>query len=155
MFHQPYHRRAQRHHTEISCNIIGPSWDEPVTHHATNLSAHGMWVRTSFPFTEGQHVVVSFQPPPASRGPKDMRQPKLTVFAKVTRSVRVDRPGSLEGTLAGPPGMGLQFCDLSRPERRALQRCLRSMPESSAADRRVVERSRGAPSAWRPTRGRG
>ena len=45
------------------------------------------------------------------------------------------KAGTVEGTVEGSSGMGLQFCDLSRPERRALQRCLRAMPEAEALAR--------------------
>lgn len=151
MIQLPYHRRAERHPVELPCSIVGSSWDEPVMFHASSLSAHGMFVPTSFPLRPGEHVVVSFEPPAANRGPKAWREPKLTVFARVARAVPVRRPGSLEGKLEGRPGMGLHFCDLSRPERRALQRCLRSMPRSSTPDHAARP---GVPSAWRFNRGR-
>jgi hypothetical protein len=146
-----YHRRAQRHAVEVPCSIIGPNWDEPVRFQATSMSAHGMFVHTSFPFEEGQDVVVSFRPPPSNRGPKAWRNPDLTVFARVVRAVEVRKAGSVRGRLEGRPGMGLQFTDLSRPERRALQRCLRSMPQASAPDGAT---GRGAPAAWKLRRGR-
>lgn len=146
-----YHRRAQRHAVDVPCQIIGPNWDEPVRFQAVSLSAHGMFVRTSFPYTEGQHVVVSFRPPPSNRGPKAWRRPSLTVFARVVRTVKVRRANSLRAKVEGRSGMGLQFTDLSRPERRALQRCLRSLPEASAPDGAT---RRGAPAVWRLRRGR-
>ncbi|MBW2528625.1 MAG: PilZ domain-containing protein [Deltaproteobacteria bacterium] len=146
-----YHRRAQRHAVEVPCSIIGSSWDEPVGFHTTSLSAHGMFVPTSFPLSEGQHVVVSFRPPPSNRGPKAWRNPALTVFARVVRTVAVRKASSVRATLEGKPGMGLQFTDLTRPERRALQRCLRSLPEASSPDGAT---SRGAPAAYMLRRGR-
>ena len=62
MFTIPYVRRAQRHSVDLPCNIIGSTWDEPLAHHVTDLSAHGMWVRTSFPLPRGEQVVVEFEP---------------------------------------------------------------------------------------------
>jgi hypothetical protein len=67
MLELPYARRAQRHLVDLPCSIIGPGWDEPVTYQTTELSAHGMWVRTSFPFRQGEHVIVQFRPPAAAR----------------------------------------------------------------------------------------
>lgn len=146
-----YHRRAQRHAVDVPCTIIGPNWDEPIRFRASSLSAHGMFIRTSFPYREGEHVVISFRPPPANRGPKIWRQPDLTVFARVVRTVPVRKASSVRSKLEGRPGMGLQFTDLSRPERRALQRCLRSMPAVSAPEGAT---GRGAPAAWKLSRGR-
>ena len=121
----PYARRAQRHVVDLPCSIIGPVWDEPVTYQATELSAHGMWVRTSFPFRPGDHVVVQFRPPTAARGPRAWRTFEVNVFARVARAEQgVGQCARLDGR----KGMALEFCDLARGERRALQRGLRAVP---------------------------
>ncbi len=125
MVELPYARRAQRHLVELHCSIIGPNWDEPIRFSATDLSAHGMWVETSFPYPRGEHLVVEFRPPPSKRGPRSWRQPLLMPFARVTRT---ERAAIRDGKVLRRGGMGLEFCDLSRDERRALQRCLRTTP---------------------------
>jgi len=134
MLELPYARRAQRHAVDLPCSIIGPGWDEPVTYQATELSAHGMWVRTSFPYRAGEHVIVQFRPPVAARGPRTWRDFEVNVFARVARTARQAGPALMPD---GRKGMALEFCDLGRAARRALQRSLRGVPvlqiESQAA----------------------
>jgi hypothetical protein len=149
MVEQPYARRVQRHTVELPCSIIGPNWDEPVTFAVSDLSARGMWVRTTFPFRRGEHVVVEFRPPRSKRGPRALRAPLLMPFAKVTRA---ERPKVEGGKVVRRGGMGLEFCDLSRDERRALQRCLRATP--TLRDQRDDERPRDSGHGWQTIRGR-
>ena len=142
MLEVPYARRAQRHVVDLPCSIIGPDWDEPVTYQATELSAHGMWVRTSVPFRAGEHVVVQFRAPTTARGPRAWRSFEVNAFARVARTVRHAGPVLMAD---GRKGMALEFCDLDRAERRALQRSLRGVPVlPSEVERSALELLRPA-----------
>ena len=150
MLEVSYNRQAQRRAVDIACTIIGPRWDEPLTYRMTDLSPGGMWVRTTFPLPEGEHVVVAFRPPPVQRGSKAVPSSELMLFARVARAERA-RVGS--GARHRTGGMGLEFCDLGRADRRKLQRSLRYLP---VCDRRVDEQL-CAPLPvlpWREVRGR-
>ncbi len=114
-----YARRSDRRATDLSCEVVRRTWDEPIRHRVTELSPHGAWIKTSFPLQLGEHVVLCFSPP--KRGKQD----ELTVFAQVTRSVRARES---DGIRHG--GMALEFIDLGKTERRALQQSLRGLPNS-------------------------
>jgi len=117
MIEHNYARRSDRRATDVPCDLVRRTWDQPVRHRVTEMSPHGVWIQTSFPLRVGEQVVLSFAPP---RG----RQPsEMTVFAQVTRSVR---PCKREGKPVG--GMALEFIDLTKTERRTLQRGLRGLP---------------------------
>ena len=117
MIEHNYARRCDRRATDVPCELVRRTWDRPVRHRVTEMSPHGVWIQTTFPLRVGEQVVLSFAPP---RG----RQPReLTVFAEVTRAVR---PNKRAGMPLG--GMALEFIDLSKPERRLLQRSLQALP---------------------------
>jgi hypothetical protein len=107
----PYARRASRRDVELSCDVICSDWDEPFTHSMNDLSAYGVWLRTSFPRQVGETVVLSFRPP------KWGGQRELNVFARVAR-VKLARRGTT-GRRTG--GMGLVFTDLTGAEKRMLE----------------------------------
>lgn len=117
MIEHNYARRSDRRATDVPCDLVRRTWDQPVRHRVTEMSPHGVWIQTSFPLKPGEQVVLSFAPP---RG-KQLQE--LTVFAKVTRAVRAR-------AYTGPSygGMALEFIDLSKRERRVLQRGLRGLP---------------------------
>jgi hypothetical protein len=108
MLSQPYARRATRRAVDMTCEIVSPWWDEPVSHRLADLSLFGVWIDTSFPLPVGERVALSFAPP---------RRPEMTVFAEVRR-VRPNRTGRRGG-------MALEFLDLERRERHDLGRALR------------------------------
>jgi len=149
MLELPYARRAQRHVVDLPCSIIGPVWDEPLSYEVGDMSAHGMWVRTSFPFKRGEHEVVQFHPPAPARGSLGSRQPELTVFARVARVEHADS----EHHRAARSGMGLEFCHMLRQERRALQRGLRGLPVLPESVE-LEHASKFRPRLWRAPRGR-
>jgi len=124
MLYQNYARRAQRHVVDLPCTIIGPLWDEPVSYQSSDMSAHGMWVRTSFPLKRGEHVVVQFRPPAAKGTPLGGSPNELSVFARVAR---VEHPDAAPFDWRSRGGMGLEFCHLEREEERSLQRGLRKV----------------------------
>ncbi len=118
-------RRARRHAIELPCEIITNRWDEPVAHWASDVSAFGMWIPTSFPLKPGERVVVSFKPPAGPWSGRRWRNREVTVFAKVARTTSSGRRSRRHIATAPRSGMGLEFSDLTRRERRTLQRCLR------------------------------
>ena len=95
-------------------------------------------------------MIVQFRPPTATHGPRAWRAFEVNVFARVARAER-----GADHAIApdGRKGMALEFCDLGRAERRALQRSLRGvpvLPTESSAERSVLAWLRPA----RPPRGR-
>jgi hypothetical protein len=112
-----YARRTDRRATDVPCDLVRRTWDEPIRHTVTEMSPHGVWIKTSFPLHVGEHVVLSFSPP------KRSKKEELTVFARVIRSVQARES---DGVRRG--GMALQFVDLSKTERRTLQQSLRGLP---------------------------
>ena len=120
MLELPYARRAQRRTVDLSCDLIGQEYDAPLTHSLRDLSAYGAWLTTSFPMKVGDIVVLSFRPPNWEK-PFD-----LNVFAEVTRTAGTHRSHGRHRR----GGMGLAFMDLTTPERRMMQRCLRTMAQS-------------------------
>ncbi len=117
MIEHNYARRSDRRATDVPCDLVRRTWDQPVRHRVTEMSPHGVWIQTSFPLRPGEQVVLSFAPP------RGRRPQELTVFAKVTRAVR---PSTRRGPSYG--GMALEFIDLTKTERRVLQRGLRGLP---------------------------
>jgi len=114
MLELDYARRSQRRAVELSCELIERTWDAPIRHEVKDISARGMWVRTSFPLPIGDHVVVSLP------GEIAFGRGEMMVFARVTRAAhRRDR---------GRHGMALEFIDLSKTERRTLASWLRAQP---------------------------
>ncbi|MBI4954236.1 MAG: PilZ domain-containing protein [Myxococcales bacterium] len=121
----PHSRRSTRRPVDVPCDVVCTDSEEPMPLTATDLSAYGMWIPTSFPLRPGQRVVLSFRPP---RWP---RRRELTVFAEVARVVKSERRAPKQsGSQAG--GMGLSFSDLAREDRVALQRCLRAVSAPAA-----------------------
>ncbi len=112
-----YARRSDRRATDVPCELVRRTWDEPIRHQVTEMSPHGVWIQTSFPLAVGEQVVLSFTPP------KRSHRHELTVFAQVIRSVRARES---DGVRSG--GMALQFVDLGKTERRTLQQSLRGLP---------------------------
>ncbi|MCC6521655.1 MAG: PilZ domain-containing protein [Polyangiaceae bacterium] len=117
----PHSRRSTRRSVDVPCDVVCTDSEEPMPLTATDLSAYGMWIPTSFPLRPGQRVVLSFRPP---RWP---RRRELTVFAEVARVVKSERRA--QASQAG--GMGLAFSDLGREDRVALQHCLRAVSAPS------------------------
>jgi Tfp pilus assembly protein PilZ len=116
MLELQYARRAQRRQLEMPCEVITPDWDEPVPHQMTDISPYGVWVKTSFPRSIGERIVLCFTGPHGQ---------DLTVFAEVARRTRhrADRRRCR--------GMGLEFVDITARERVALHRALRRMPSKT------------------------
>ncbi len=110
-------RRALRRAVDIPCELISRYVDQPLLYWATDLSPFGIWVETTTPMQMGEIVVLSFEPPAG------WRNRGLTVFAEVTRVNANRRRHSAADT-----GMGLEFCDLTCHEHRALQGWLRGRP---------------------------
>jgi Tfp pilus assembly protein PilZ len=121
MLELDYARRCERREVNILCDLVARNWDEPIPYRITDLSAHGMWIQTSFPLDVGETAVLSLVPP--------NRADEVQVFARVVRTVRVvERNGKREC------GMGLELVGMDGVERRALRRSLRGLP---VARRRV------------------
>lgn len=112
-----YARRSERRGVDIGCELVARSWDQPLPHRMTNVSAFGAWLQTSLPLEVGERVVVSFRPPRW----RDRRE--ITVFAEVTRNIKVRERNGVRRN-----GMGLEFIDMTAGERREMQYCLRAMP---------------------------
>ncbi len=115
-----YARRSKRRTVDLHCEVISVASDEPTCQRMTNISPYGAWVRTTFPLKIGERVVLSFKPPRWQGG-------ELTVFAEVTRSVRVRERDSSLTHKRGHSGMGLEFIDLNGEQRRSMQRGLKGL----------------------------
>ena len=117
MLVQFYTRRASRRRVDLLCQLIRSDYDEPIRHRITDLSAFGAWVRTTFPMTEGERVVLVFTPPGGT---------EVTIFADVKR---IERPS--ESRRRRSRGMGLEFQGMERHERAALLFLLRDLPDDT------------------------
>ncbi len=120
----PDDRRALRRDLDLRLELVSHYSDEPVEHHATDLSPYGMWIDTELPLHPGSEVVLSMEPPGL-----DGRE--LTVFAKVARVVTGRRRSD-----RGPLGMGLQFEDLTHEEQAELTEALMGIPPKLRRNRR-------------------
>ena len=131
MLEQNYARRAERRAVDITCEVVASQWDEPLMHRAQDLSPFGMWLRTGLPLEIGNEVVLCFKPP------RGLDCEELNVFARVQRVERRHHSGDRSG-------MGLEFIDMTRAQRRVLQGCLRNLPAArrvrSGAPKRHDER---------------
>jgi len=126
----PGARRSLRRAAHVSCDVVSTFWDEPVSHIATDLSEHGIWVQTLFPLAVGEHLFVCFAPP-------RWRQGREVLVSAAVRRVELCRRTSDPGS----SGMGLEFLDLTDAERDQLRESLAGMPPPL--------RPRGAPGAKR------
>jgi hypothetical protein len=120
-------RQAARHSVELPCEVITPDHDAPALMWASDMSAGGLWLQTSEPLPLGSELVVCLRPAVW------WRARELMVFAEVARLSRGRRE------LDDGPGMGIEFTDLTQPERWMLRRWLRPRP-FIAARRRVQAR---------------
>jgi hypothetical protein len=111
----PGARRSLRRAAHLQCELVSTFWDEPVPHLATDLSEHGLWVRTLFPLAVGEHLFVFFRPP---------RSDRETLVTAVVRRVELCRRASDPGS----SGMGLEFLDISEAEREQLRVALLGVP---------------------------
>lgn len=123
-------RRALRRAVTMNCSVMSRYWDGPVLHTASDLSPYGLWVDAMFPLDPGERLAVAFTPP------RWRVSPEIVVFAQVRRAVLGRRQRD-----DGAAGMGLEFLDLSRPERAALDALLKGLPPP-------LPRARSAADAW-------
>lgn len=114
---RPKRRRTLRRAVDIPCEIVSKFVDEPLLYWATDLSPYGIWIETPIPMRTGEVVCVCFQPA-AGWAHRELR-----VFAEVARVTTARRR-----TTGVVNGMGLEFCDLSPHEERALGAWLRGRP---------------------------
>ncbi len=123
-------RRALRRAVSIDCSVMSRYWDGPVRHTASDLSPYGLWVDAIFPLEPGELLAVSFTPP------RWRLSHEIIVFAEVRRAVLGRRQRD-----DGAAGMGLEFLDLKRPERAALDALLKGLPPP-------LPRARNVEDAW-------
>ena len=79
-------------------------WNRPLSADATEISASGMFLRTESTLPEGSMVTLRVSLPGLQKA--------FTVLGKVVRTVR--------GSLLRPPGLGIQFVDISAQDRRTV-----------------------------------
>jgi hypothetical protein len=120
MLELDYARRSRRHNVDMICELIRNDCDEPINHRLSDVSAYGAWIETSFPMSEGSHVVIVVTPPVGD---------DIIVFAQVMR-VRRRSPGGSRG------GMGVEFIGTTQLERLQLLMWLRHVPDDTV---RVME----------------
>ena len=111
-------RGALRRDVGIECYIVAMGWDCPETHHMTDLSPFGAFVRSDAPLPVGQGLVVSFTPPRWDR--------EIDVFAQV---VRID-----EARFRGVSGMAIAFSGVSTSEHFALADALLALEPAAASE---------------------
>jgi len=127
----------------VSCELVSPRADEPLSYDATDLSPHGMWIQTADPVRAGETVVVCFEPVQRWSGGQ------LMVFAEVARVSTSRRCESQPGV-----GMGLEFLDLTPREERLITNWLRDKRSPVPRRRRPVPASHPAATASTPLRWR-
>jgi Tfp pilus assembly protein PilZ len=79
-------------------------WNRPLSADVAEISGNGIFVRTDAVLSEGAMVTLRLAIPGAVRG--------FTVLGKVVRTVR--------GGLLRPPGLGIEFVDISAADRRSV-----------------------------------
>lgn len=110
-------RRGVRKAVDIDCEFIRPDRDEPIRCKARDLSPSGIWLVTTELLEPGAQLVVTFRPP---HWPSPF---SITVFGEVARVSKGRRTADEHQT-----GMGIEFTDLSDPQREALDACLQGLP---------------------------
>jgi len=113
-----------RHEVELPCELITSFSDSPLLIWATDLSRVGVWLETPEPLTQGDDVVLCFQPLCSwSSG-------ELQVFAQVQRAARRIGPSGSRSL-----GMALEFLDLSPKQLRELSSWLAPRPRPAFTPR--------------------
>ncbi len=124
MIELDYARRTERREVDILCDVVARNWDEPLRYRITDLSAHGLWIHTSFPLDPGETMVVSFRAP--------QHDAPMQFFGRVVRNVRVrEHDGRREC------GMGVELVGASGEERHELRRGLKGLPARRRRSSRV------------------
>lgn len=118
-------RKELRRDVRLACDLESDYWDESLPHRLVDLSPSGGFVETPFPLGPDEEVEVRFHPP-RSRTLYWLR-------ARVVRSSLGRRDPARD-----LPGMGLEFLDLTKSDRKDLAAQLVGIPP-----RVPVTRSRG------------
>lgn len=79
-------------------------WNRPMAANAVEISGGGMFLRTDAAMSEGSMLTLRLNLPGGTSA--------FTVLGKVVRTVR--------GSLLKPPGVGIQFIDISAADRRTV-----------------------------------
>lgn len=124
---KPEARRTVRRDVDLECEVYTDLWGEALTHHVTDVSEDGLWIRTELLLEVGTEVALTFRPP-------DWDEP-LCVAGRVRRVELRARPGDRNAV-----GMGIAFEALRADERRRLTRSIRSCrpQESFILDQRTL-----------------
>jgi Tfp pilus assembly protein PilZ len=109
-------RGALRRAVSVPAEVASSAWTSAAEVTVTNLSEHGLWLRSEHTLSVGESLCVSFRLPGSQQ--------------RVRASARVVRVAASCGCAlcAEIAGMGLCFTELPECQREALERSLRGLP---------------------------
>ena len=114
-------RDSLRRAVRLSTEVRSRAWQHATTLTATDVSEHGMWLRSDKPLSIGEELSVLFRMPEGGGGG---RGESVAALARVVRAA--DSCGCALCTETA--GMGVRFVALSDAHREALQAALRGLP---------------------------
>jgi c-di-GMP-binding flagellar brake protein YcgR len=113
-------RDSLRRAVRLSTEVRSRAWRNATTLTATDVSEHGMWLRSEKPLSIGEELSVVFRMPECGAGTGE----SVAALARVVRAA--DSCGC--ALCAETAGMGVRFVALSAAHREALQAALRGLP---------------------------
>ena len=113
-------RDSLRRAVRLSAKVRSRAWQNAATLTVTDVSEHGMWLRSNETLSIGEELAVSFQTPEPSGG-------SGTHVAALARVVRVAQSCGC-ALCVETAGMGVRFVALTDAHRLALQTALRGLP---------------------------